>query len=64
MSRFRGSKVNGDEDGVVSVVHTSKHARPAGATYLDKPSGGAAIVEAAAAVSLAGEVDRIYTNTP
>lgn len=39
-------------------------ARPAGATYLDKPSGGAAIVEAAAAVSLAGEVDRIYTNTP
>lgn len=36
----------------------------AGVTYLDKPSGGAAVVEEGEAVSLGAEVDRIYANTP
>lgn len=35
-----------------------------GVTYLSKPDGGAAFVEQADDMQLAGEVDRIYCNTP
>lgn len=35
-----------------------------GVTFLSKPDGGAAFVEESDAIQLAGEVDRIYCNTP
>jgi glucose-6-phosphate 1-epimerase len=36
----------------------------AGVTYLDKPAGGATVVEASDAFELLGEVDRIYKDAP